>query len=321
MLGVVNDVVPVPPASTTPPDAAAYQSIVSPAPTVADIVTVPVPHLEPFTGAVGAAGAALMVTDEVVLLQFVVPSVKVNVTVPADTPVITPALVTVAMALSLLTHVPPEIGDKVAVLPTHSDGGAVTTGKALTVTDEVVLLQFVAPSVKVNVTIPADTPVITPALVTVAMALSLLTQVPPDVGDKVAVLPTHNEEGAVTTGKAFTVTDEVVLLQFVVPSVKVKVTVPADTPVITPALVTVAMALSLLTHVPPETGDKVAVLPTHIDAGAVTTGGEFTVTMKLHDTVLPQSSVAVQVTVWVPTSKIAPSRDVPVLGFTPASVE
>jgi hypothetical protein len=125
----------------------------------------------------------------------------------------------------------------------------------------------------------------------------------------------------VATGKAFTVTDEVVLLQFVVPSVKVNVTVPADTPVITPALVTVAMVLSLLTHVPPDIGDKVAVFPTHIDAGAVTTGGEFTVIMKLHDTVLPQSSVAVQVTVWVPTSKIAPSRDVPVLGFTPASVE
>jgi hypothetical protein len=125
----------------------------------------------------------------------------------------------------------------------------------------------------------------------------------------------------VATGKAFTVTDEVVLLQFVVPSVKVNVTVPADTPVITPALVTVAMALSLLTHVPPEVGDNVAVLPTHTDAGEVTRGGEFTVIMKLHDTVLPQSSVIVQVTVWVPTSKIAPSSDAPVLGFTPASVE
>ena len=46
MLGVVNDVVPVPPVRTAPPVAAAYQSTVSPAPTLADIVTVPVPHLE-----------------------------------------------------------------------------------------------------------------------------------------------------------------------------------------------------------------------------------------------------------------------------------
>ena len=75
MLGVVNDVVPVPPASTTPPDAAAYQSIVSPAPTVADIVTVPVPHLEPFTGAVGAAGAALTVAVTGVLVADTQPVV------------------------------------------------------------------------------------------------------------------------------------------------------------------------------------------------------------------------------------------------------
>ena len=46
MLGVVNDVVPIPPVRTVPPVAAAYQSTVSPAPTLADIVTVPVPHLE-----------------------------------------------------------------------------------------------------------------------------------------------------------------------------------------------------------------------------------------------------------------------------------
>ena len=46
MLGVVNDVVPIPPVRTVPPVAAAYQSTVSPAATLADIVTVPVPHLE-----------------------------------------------------------------------------------------------------------------------------------------------------------------------------------------------------------------------------------------------------------------------------------
>ena len=41
---MVNDVVPV--ANALPPDATAYQSIVSPALPLADIVTVPVPHLE-----------------------------------------------------------------------------------------------------------------------------------------------------------------------------------------------------------------------------------------------------------------------------------
>ena len=60
MLGVVNDVVPVPPVRTAPPVAAAYQSTVSPAPTLADIVTVPVPHLELPAG-VGTLGIEFIV--------------------------------------------------------------------------------------------------------------------------------------------------------------------------------------------------------------------------------------------------------------------
>jgi len=75
MAGVVNDVVPVPPARTAPPDAAAYQSIVSPAPAVADIVTVPGPHRCPFTGAVGAAGAAFIVAVTGVLVEEIQPVV------------------------------------------------------------------------------------------------------------------------------------------------------------------------------------------------------------------------------------------------------
>jgi hypothetical protein len=58
---VVNEVVPVPPARTLPPVAAAYQSMVVPAGVVADMITVPVPHLEPLTGDVGAVGKGLMV--------------------------------------------------------------------------------------------------------------------------------------------------------------------------------------------------------------------------------------------------------------------
>src|SRR4029078_9663058 len=146
---------------------------------------------------------------------------------------------------------PPVVGDRVAVAPQQTEAGAVTTGKAFTVTAVVVRLQLVVVLVKVNVTLPAATPVMTPALVTVARALLLLVHVPPVVGDRVAVAPTQMAAGAVTTGKAFTVTAVVVLLQLVVVLVKVNVTLPGATPVMTPALVTVARALLLLVHVPP----------------------------------------------------------------------
>ena len=66
---------------------------------------------------------------------------KVNVTLPAATPVTNPALVTVAFVASLLVQVPPVVGDSVIVLPTQTDDPALTTGMELTVTDEVVLLQ------------------------------------------------------------------------------------------------------------------------------------------------------------------------------------
>ena len=61
MLGVVNEVVPEPPARTVPPVAAEYQSMVVPPALVAEIVTVPDPHREPLTGDVGAVGRGLMV--------------------------------------------------------------------------------------------------------------------------------------------------------------------------------------------------------------------------------------------------------------------
>ena len=64
-----------------------------------------------------------------------------KVTLPAATPVTSPALVTVALVASLLVQVPPVVGDSVIVLPTQTDDPALTTGKELTVTDEVVLLQ------------------------------------------------------------------------------------------------------------------------------------------------------------------------------------
>ena len=59
---------------------------------------------------------------------------------------------------------------------------------------------------KVNVTLPAATPVTNPALLTVPLVASLLVQVPPVVGDNVMVLPIQTEDPALTTGKALTVT-------------------------------------------------------------------------------------------------------------------
>src|SRR4029078_1051625 len=207
-------------------------------------------------------GNAFTVTAVVVRLQLVVLLVKVNVTLPGATPVMTPALVTVARALLLLVDVPPVVGDSVAVAPTQMAAGAVTTGNASTVTAVVVRLQLVLLLGQLNVPLPAATPVMTPALVTVARALLLLVHVPPVVGDRVAVALTQTETGAVTTGRAFSVTAVVVRLQVVVLLVKVNVTLPGATAVITPAFVTVAMVLSLLIHVPPVGGDRVAVAPT-----------------------------------------------------------
>jgi hypothetical protein len=62
ILGVVKLKVPVPLGRGDPPVAAAYQSMVSPALTLADIITVPGPHLEPSTGPVGGLGVCPFTT-------------------------------------------------------------------------------------------------------------------------------------------------------------------------------------------------------------------------------------------------------------------
>ena len=83
--------------------------------------------------------------DEVVALQPVIELVKVNVAVPADNPVTTPAFVTEANDGLLLIQVPPVVGDKVIVLPTFTETGAETTGMALTVATTAVLAEVVQP--------------------------------------------------------------------------------------------------------------------------------------------------------------------------------
>ena len=74
MLGVVNEVTPDPLVNTEPPLEASYQSIVSPEPGVADILTVPVEHLVPFVPE-GVAGNALTVAVTAVLLAEIQPVV------------------------------------------------------------------------------------------------------------------------------------------------------------------------------------------------------------------------------------------------------
>ena len=79
----------------------------------------------------------LLVTTkvEVVFLQPVVVSVKVNVAVPASKPVTNPAFVTLALTELLLIQVPPVAGNTVVVLPTKIDAVPLkpTVGSGLTV--------------------------------------------------------------------------------------------------------------------------------------------------------------------------------------------
>lgn len=65
--GVVNVVVPDPPASTPPPLELAYQSIVSPINGVAEILRVPVPHRVPLVpnGDTGKALTVKLTLEEV----------------------------------------------------------------------------------------------------------------------------------------------------------------------------------------------------------------------------------------------------------------
>jgi hypothetical protein len=116
--------------------------------------------------------------------------------------------------------------------------------------------------------VPALTAVIKPAFVIVATAVLLLTHVPSDVGLTEVVPPIHNDvldPDIFVVGRAITVTALVASdAHKVVLFVKIKVAVPALTPVTTPAFVTVAIAVLLLVHVPPVVGDNCVVEPAHI---------------------------------------------------------
>ena len=68
-----------------------------------------------------------------VFVQPVVPSVKVNVAVPALTPTTSPELSTVAIPSSLLDQVPPEDGVTLVDPPTHTLVAPDTVGLPLMV--------------------------------------------------------------------------------------------------------------------------------------------------------------------------------------------
>ena len=100
-------------------------------------------------------------------------SVKVNLAKPAESPVTTPPLVTEATDILSLTQVPPVVGDSWVTSPVGSDG------------------QSDAELVNIKLAVPGETPVTTPPLLTVAMLASDEDQVPPVVGSRVVVDPTH----------------------------------------------------------------------------------------------------------------------------------
>ena len=128
----------------------------------------------------------------------------------------TPTLVIVAIDVLLLDHVPPVVGDKVCFSFTQISlfvGKLVIVGSAFIITVFVFLLHPVAELVNVKVTAPGAIAFITPAFVTVANALLLLVQVPPEDGVRFPLLPIHNLVGAVTIGVGLTTT-VIVLLRF-----------------------------------------------------------------------------------------------------------
>ena len=120
---------------------------------------------------------------------------------------------------------------------------------------------------KVIIELPAPIPKTTPDGFTIATAILLLVQVPPDEGLSIVVAPIHSlADPLLLIGVRPLIVITLVASDghSVVLFVKVKVAVPPLTPVTTPAFVTAATAVLLLAQVPPEVGLNVVVDPSHI---------------------------------------------------------
>ena len=99
------------------------------------------------------------------------------------------------MALLLLNHMPPDVGESWVVPPSQISVAPVieTVGFVFTVIlsvgeDEQLVLLFV----NINDVVPEETAVTKPELSTIAMVGLLLTHVPPDEGLNCVVNPVHN---------------------------------------------------------------------------------------------------------------------------------
>ena len=222
------------------------------------------------------------------------------VSIPAVTPVTTPPA-TVAEAL-LLLHAPPA-GKAVRLIdePVHTVDGPVIKPALTTVSIVMVFVavdvQLMLVTVYIAVSTPAVTPVTTPPR-TIACVL-LILHAPPAAGSvNVIEAPTQTLEGPLITpafGDGFIVT---VLVAMAVPQTLVTVylivSIPAVTPVTTPA-VTKAFALLALQVPPGAKSVNVMVLPVQTVPGPEmlpSSGNGFTVTAFVA-VVVPQTLVTV----------------------------
>lgn len=186
---------------------------------------------------------------------------------PGLTALTAPALVTVATAELLVSHVPRLVGLKVVLSPIQSSLSPVmlTLGPGVTViTLEVSETQPVKVFVKINLAVPAASPVIKPALLMVATGGLVLIHVPPVVGDKLVVLPTQilPSPFSTTIGLGLTVIGFEFSDTQPCVDVNLKVATPGATPVTTPVeALTVATDGLLLIHVPVSDACNVEVIP------------------------------------------------------------
>lgn len=290
-----------------------------------NVVVVPLQiAVPPVTLATGSALTVIKPVEfETQLVEF---RVKINVAVPGAIPVTTPALVTVAILLLLDTQVPPLVGDSVVDRPRQTEVAPVilTMGFSFTITLLVALetqpLEF---WVKVKVAMPFDNPVTNPLLSTLATTGLLDVQTPPVEGVKVVVVPIHKLllPVIVAVGLVDTVTTaEGLLIQPVDVDVKVKVAEPTETPVITPALVMLAMEELLLTHVPPVVGVMPIEVPIHTVLRPVSVAMGLGLTVKVGVGRLVQPvAVLVKIKLVVPTSTPV-TRPLEATVATPASL-
>jgi hypothetical protein len=119
---------------------------------------------------------------------------------PSAIPVTTPFASTVALAVLLLLHMPPEVTlARVVTAPIQTDDAPVIAGTEPTVI--LVVVKQPVPEVKVMVAAPALTPFRTPEPeIDATDALLLLQDTPDALFVSVAIEPTHTNDGPLIAG-------------------------------------------------------------------------------------------------------------------------